>query len=281
MYKKYSESFDFLGEKEIVGISRLGREIPLYHGGENAKVLLVAGTHAREHITCEVLKKLAKSEGKGLNIDYLPILNIDGVLLARFGIDSVGNDFLRRKLLSLNKGSEDFSLWKANAFGVDINVNFNADWGEGKYNETVEGSENYIGAIPESEPETQCAVSVLKRKYSLVVSYHSLGEEVYWGYENNFRHYDEAKKYADYVGYKLKRSENSCGGMKDYYALTNDGLGLTVEIGEEIYGHPYPEDKIDLITEKHKGSLKLLCELGEEIYDKLYGESVCGGTQGV
>ena len=281
MCKNYIESFDFLGEKEIVGISRLGRDIPLYHSGKDAKVLLVAGTHAREHVTCEVLKELAREEGKGLSVDYLPLLNIDGVLLARYGLASVGNAFLRRKLVSLNKGSENFSLWKANAFGVDINVNFNADWGEGKYNETIAGAENYIGIAPQSEPETQCAVEVLKRKYSLVVSYHSLGEEIYWGYENNFRHYDVAKKYADHVGYKLKRSEHSCGGLKDYYALTNDGLGLTVEIGEETYGHPYPENRIGLIMEKHRGSLKLLCQLGEEIYDRIYAGSVFGGAKGV
>ena len=271
---KYLESFEIFGKKEIVGYTRLGREIPLFHGSDKkANVLLVGGVHAREHITCELLKKLFVEEGKGLAIDYLPILNIDGVLLCKYGSASVKNVFLRQNLVRLNGGIEDFSQWKANAYGVDINVNFDADWGEGRYNETTPGAANYIGASPASEPETQCAVNVLKRQYSLVVSYHSLGEEVYWGYENNFLHYKEAKKYAAGLGYVLKRSENSCGGLKDYYALNYGGLGLTVEIGEEKYGHPYPEDKLDLITVKHRGSLKELCETGDKIYAKLHGGS--------
>lgn len=270
----YLKSFDVFGKKEIVGRTRLGREIPLYHGSDKkSNVLLVGGVHAREYITCELLKELFLTEGKDLAIDYLPMLNIDGVLLCKFGLESVENLFLRKNVIRLNGGSEDFSQWKANAYGVDINVNFDADWGEGRENETTPGAANYIGATPNSEPETQCAVDVLKNRYSLVVCYHSLGEEVYWGYENNFLHYEEAKEYADGTGYKLKRSENSCGGLKDFYALNYGGLGLTVEIGEEKYGHPYPEDKLCLITAKHKGSLRKLCETGDKIYAKLYGGS--------
>ena len=56
--------------------------------------------------------------------------NPDGVALALGGLSSVKEpsraDFLR----GLN-GGEDFSLWKANANGVDLNVNFDARWGAG------------------------------------------------------------------------------------------------------------------------------------------------------
>jgi hypothetical protein len=121
---------------------------------------------------------------------------------------------------------------------------------------------DYVGKSPESESETRAAVNVLKRGYALVVCYHSLGEEVYWGYESNFRFYLEAKKYADYVGYRLRRSEYSCGGLKDYYSLNYGGLGLTVEIGDEKYGHPYPVEKLGLITAKHRGSLKTAVRTG-------------------
>ena len=58
------------------------------------------------------------------------------------------------ELFALNGGDKDFSLWKANARGVDLNVNFAASWGKGKRNLRVAGAENYIGEKPFSEPET-------------------------------------------------------------------------------------------------------------------------------
>lgn len=260
-----------LGEVEIIGKTYLGRNIPLVKIGKNAKVLLIASVHAREHITSTLLNALVseKSEIDGCNFDYLPYANLDGVLLAKYGLDTVKDENARKQLLNINKGSEDFSLWKANARGVDINVNFDADWGEGRYNLTYPSSANYIGKDANSEEETRAIVELLKRNYALIVCYHSLGEEVYWGYESNFRHYEEAKEYADYVGYKLRRIEDSTGGIKDYYSLNYSGLGLTVEIGEEKYGHPYPEDKLDLLINKHKGSIRLLCKLGERISGRI------------
>lgn len=268
-----------LGKVEIIGKTGLGREIPLVRIGNDPKVLLVAGIHGREHITTDLLFELLATEADGLSVDCIPSLNIDGACLCKEGTDSVGNVFLRRTLLSYNGGKTDFSQWKANAYGVDINVNFDADWGEGRSNVFSPAPSDYVGKSPESESETRAAVNVLKRGYALVVCYHSLGEEVYWGYESNFRFYLEAKKYADYVGYRLRRSEYSCGGLKDYYSLNYGGLGLTVEIGDEKYGHPYPVEKLGLITAKHRGSLKLLCGLGEDISGRIHAGSVVGGAK--
>lgn len=273
------EKLSRIATSEIVGESVLGREIRLFRFGTDPKIVLFGGIHAREWITTLLLTRLAEEES-GLSFDLVPCLNPDGASLCFDGINSVPDGLLRQELLKIN-GSDDFSLWKANARAVDLNVNFDADWGEGRLNVTEKSPLNYIGPLPESEPETRVAVNVLAKNYALAVSFHSLGEEVYWGYESNFRFYKEAKTYADYLNYALKRSEHSSGGLKDYYALNYDGLGLTVEVGEEKYGHPYPESELEKLVKKHSGSIKLLTELGEKIYDRLYGGSVKGSEKGI
>ena len=245
-----------------VGETEAGRSILLFRFGQTPKILLCGGIHAREWITSLLLVKLAEREGDGLAFDLLPCLNPDGAELCRRGIGSVPVG-MRARVEAI--GGSGFSGWKANLRGVDLNVNFDADWGEGKYNVTHPAPSDYIGKYPESEKETQTAVRVLRYGYALINCYHSLGEEVYWGYEHNFRHYAEARAYADAVGYKLKRSDGSAGGMKDYYALTYPGLGLTTEVGEERYGHPYPTERLEILVKRHAGSLRLLTQMGEKI----------------
>lgn len=274
---KLTRCYEKLGRiaaSETVGKSVLGREIRMFRFGNNPKTLIFGGIHAREWITVLLLSELAEREGKNAKygFDLVPCLNPDGMSLCLDGIGSVPDEKLGKELIKINGGA-DFSQWKANARGVDLNVNFDADWGEGRYNVTEPAPANYIGREPFSEPETRAAASLMQRGYSLVVSYHSLGEEIYWGYESNFRHYAEAKEYAEKVGYRLKRSENSSGGLKDFYALSYDGLGLTVEVGEEKEGHPYPEEKLTSLVKRHEGSIELLTSLGERINARLYGGS--------
>lgn len=272
-YETLIEEIKNLGAVSYLGTTILGYKIPMVHIGDGkAKVLIVASVHAREHITTKLLNKLMLLYDKKIAIDYVPVLNIDGVMLATNGLSIVKDKELRKKLIDLNNGSDDFTLWKANIAGVDINVNFDADWGEGEQNITHPASENYIGEAPNCEIETKAMVDVLKNNYPLVAAYHSKGEVIYWGYEHNFRHYKYAKKYADLVGYELTRSENSAGGLKDYYALNYQGLGITVEIGEDRFPHPYPVEELDNLIKKHSGSIELLAQMGEEI-EKLYGES--------
>ncbi len=271
-YENLIETVIKLGKATFPATSPLGYKIPMVRiGCGKPKVLIVASVHAREHITTTLLNELlARYDGKTA-IDYIPVLNIDGVLLATNGSSIVKDEKLRLRLLEYNGGSEDFSLWKANILGVDINVNFNADWGEGEQNVTAPGPENYIGIAPNSETETRLIVETLKNDYPVVAAYHSKGEVIYWGYEHNFRHYHYAKKFADFLGYELTRSEGSAGGLKDYYALNYRGLGITVEVGEDRFSHPYPESELPNLLKKHTGSIELLCKMGEEIA-KLHGE---------
>ena len=251
--------------KTIIGYSRLGREIPLFRSGRgDAAVLIVGGIHAREHITCDLTYRLWSEEGR--NIDCVPCLNPDGRAIV------LGEE--RPKIAF----SGDTRLWKANAFGVDLNVNFDAEWGTGKQNVRKPGAENYIGPYPESEPETAAVCALIRnKKYAVVVSYHTLGEEVYWGFGDNDRYEAEAHKYADMVGYALKKSAGSAGGLKDWYSKNFFGLGLTVEVGKSEWGHPCPREKLEELYALHRNSIAFLEDVGGRIARENDESGACAG----
>lgn len=273
--KSYAElinSLSNMGKIDYIGTTVLGYGIPLVHiGSGTPHTLIIGSVHAREYITTLLLNNLV-SKAVDCSFDYLPMLNIDGVMLCQNGLDFIYDDERRKNLLHYNNGEKDFSQWKANINAVDINVNFDADWGEGKSNLTYPSPANYIGKTPESEPETKAVVRLLaKNRYSLVACYHSKGEVVYWGFESNFRHYKEAKEIADTLGYSLERSDGSAGGIKDYYAYKYLGLGVTIEVGKDSFPHPYPIKELPALIKQHSNSIETLCKIGGEIARKLYG----------
>lgn len=278
-YEQLLKTIESLGDITFPAVTPLGYGIPLIRIGKGKPVMLIVSSiHAREHITTHLACSLVKNYKSDTAFDFIPMLNVDGVILATEGLAALNDTALKKQLKLINYGSDDFRMWKANIYGVDLNVNFDADWGEGQSNITYPASENYIGVTPHSEIETKFIADILeKNRYPVVVSYHSKGEVVYWGYEHNYSHYREAKDYADFIGYELTRSEGSCGGLKDYYALNYEGLGLTVEVGEDKYPHPYPMHQLGALIEKHTGSLELLARTGEKIGNRIHEESVGAG----
>lgn len=272
-YDELIERCNNLGKTDMIGKTRLGYDIPLVRvGKESADTLLVCSVHAREHITTELL--FALLNGTDLSFDFLPVLNIDGVLLCKYGAEFIKDAALRSYLYGVNGGNKDFSQWKANVYAVDINVNFNAGWGSGAQNVRYPSPANYIGKKPESEPETQAAARLADSgKYAQIICYHSKGEVIYWGYGNNYLHYSEAKRLADTLNYELTTAKNSAGGMKDYFDLKSSGLGLTVEVGSDKFPHPYPIEELGNLIKRHAGSLEVIYDNGKRIAEKIYGRS--------
>ena len=83
---------------------------------------LIAGIHSREYITtdliCKMLDKKLFDNDLPFNIIVIPMLNPDGVELCYKGLLSVPEKY-RENLFEMNGLNKDFSLWKANARGVD------------------------------------------------------------------------------------------------------------------------------------------------------------------
>lgn len=258
MLDGFLQKYPFLSVTEI-GESLCGRSIPLVTlGNPTAKksVLYVGTHHAAEWITtmvllrfigdfCEAYKSGVRMYNVGM--DYLfdkrrilivPMLNPDGVELELHGVTE---DFpLRERVLRMNGGSEDFTLWQANARGVDLNHNYNARFGEYKKVEAELGIEpgatKYSGEYPESEPEVVALCNLIRIDGTIrcILTLHAQGEEIYYG--------DDAapagartmgRLISRMSGYRLMHTDGtaSYGGLTDWYVREFGRPAFTIECG--------------------------------------------------
>lgn len=246
---------------KLIGKSLFGEEIYVFHVGEYSgkQIFLSGGIHAREYISSLFLIKgieyLSNRELSG-GIYILPLINPDGVRLVLESTDFIADEKLRRFLIDVN-GSENFSLWKANGNAVDLNVNFDAKWGEGKSNRRKLGRENFIGYYPNSEIENINVINFLKEtRIDINIAFHSKGEVIYYGFEKSK---DQLKKEEEIVklisslnGYLPIKSVNSTGGLSDYVAQKYDVPSMTVELGSDFLNHPITERYLDYIFQTNK-----------------------------
>lgn len=129
-------------------------------------------------------------------------------------------------------------LWKANARGVDLNCNFDADWGSGRLNTRERGGENCIGDSPFSEVETVALKEfTLKVRPYVTFSFHTKGEEIYWEY-GGMGDRRGAEILASATGYKPKIIYGSAGGYKDWCIKKLRIPSYTVECGSDSLTHP-------------------------------------------
>ncbi len=245
-------------QKRSIGKSVLGRELFAVKMGDGRPTGVVQyAMHGREYPTALLaLEHYRTGVYKG-SCWLVPLLNPDGALLAEQGLSSVEPQEERERLLALNGGSSDFSLWKANARGVDLNVNFPARWGEGKNNARRAGAENYVGEYPLSEPESRALQQFTKTvRPEYTVSYHTKGEEIYWYFYQPLSLCVRDKRLACALsrstGYPLAFAKNSVGGYKDWCIQRRGIPAFTVEAGGENYPHPLPREGIEEMLAKNR-----------------------------
>lgn len=244
-----------------VGYSELGRPIKgVFKGAPDGPQLLMQGAiHAREWVTAQLCVLLAENYTGECGLWCIPMVNPDGAMLAQYGLDSVGNKEKRDFLYRINGYSGDFSLWKANARAVDLNVNFNALWGTGKSNVTYPAPANYIGPYPLSESESRTLAEFTEKvRPRYTVSYHARGRVIYYGFDGLNPDPDVPYIASAETGYPAYTSEGSAGGYKDWFVLTTYRAGITVEVGSE--GTPYQELQKELpsMLAQNKGVLGAL-----------------------
>ena len=262
IYEKVKRFYvDYKGAKTVIGKSLLGRELYAVKVGEGRPIGLAQyAMHGREFITAALaLSQVRRGLFRG-SCWFIPLMNPDGALLSQMGITSVRETENRERLLAFNGNRNDFSLWKANARGVDLNVNFLARWGEGVKNLRVPGPENFIGDKPFSELETQAIRDfTVKFRPDYTVSYHTKGEEIYWHFHQPLHHYNRDKQLAEVVsrstGYPLAVAKGSAGGYKDW-CISHFGIpAFTIEAGADFLHHPIGEDGLEDIVKKNKNVL--------------------------
>ncbi len=240
-------------------MSQFNRPIYAIKMGEGAPVGIVQyAMHGREYITAELaFHHYFRGIERG-SVWLIPLVNPDGALLSQIGIKTAPKEN-RKSLLAVN-GSEDFSLWKANGRGVDLNVNFPARWGKGVKNTRRAGSENYIGELPFSERETQALKKFTEEICpDYTISYHTKGEEIYWYFYQSLhtcpRHKGLAAVLSRSTGYPLAMAKGSAGGYKDWCIQRLKIPAFTVEVGKDSLSHPLGEGAIDDIIGKNGESL--------------------------
>ena len=174
---------------EVIGHTLQGREIIALKVTTKAKkvadgtrpdVLYMSTIHAREWISTEVNRRLlhyfVDNYGKKADVTnlvntselwFLVVANPDGY---QYTFD---HQRLWRKNLHDNDGDGQFT----GNDGVDLNRNYDVDWGyDNEGSSTQFSADDYRGTGPASEPETRAHQALIDRlKFKFLITYHSYG----------------------------------------------------------------------------------------------------------
>ena len=256
-YKKLIDDYKRLTGMGIkggsIGKSVRGKSIPYLHVGDacGKQILIQGAIHAREWPTALLMIKQAEHlmrQSLCGGVYLVPMSNPDGNAIA----EGIEQPLIDKSLL----GDYDYRLYKANANGVDLNTNFDAQWGHGDSNRLTVGISDYIGEYPCSEPETQALKSfTVAVKPQLTISYHAKGQEVYYAFNQSgnqkCRDRRIASLAAEALGYTVRHDIGgigyavlSTGGYKDWCIGTLGIPALTIEIISDNFEHPLTADAL-------------------------------------
>ncbi|MCD7033115.1 M14 family metallocarboxypeptidase [Metabacillus sp. GX 13764] len=261
-------------QQNIIGTTVLKK--PIYEvtvGSGPKKIHMNASFHANEWITSAALMQfletylLALIQEASINgipaiklyedttLSIVPMVNPDGVDLVLASPSSI-NDAYYQDALRINSFSDDFSSWKANIRGVDLNNQFPAYWEIEKERKEPKSPapRDYPGDQPLTEPEAKAMAALVKEKnFDRLVAFHTQGEEIYWGYMQKEPEESAVivKEYAIQSGYKAVQDIDSHAGFRDWFINEWKRPGFTVELG--IGANPLPIEQFDEICRKSEG----------------------------
>lgn len=270
-------------EVAVVGKSVMGKNsYSIRLGSEPNEVSYNGSHHANEWITTLLLMKFVENFSKayangenirGYNISYLwnrssiyivPMVNPDGVDLVNYWPNYTNPIYQEAAQLN-NTGLPLPRVWKANIKGVDLNLNYPADWEKEHELEIEEGiigpaPRDYGGPAPLSEPEsTAMANFTIQHNFRLVIAYHTQGEVIYYKYENleppeSLR---IAQIFSRASGYAILENpgEASYAGYKDWFIQEYRRPGFTIEVGLGV--NPIPISQIPTIYGQNEEILLL------------------------
>ncbi|WP_339261370.1 M14 family metallopeptidase [Paenibacillus sp. FSL R5-0713] len=261
---KLEHQYPFI-ETGSIGTSVMGKSLSYLRIGQGPRHIHVnASVHANEWLTSAVLMKFIEEYAeaysahgtwhqyqterwmKETTLWAVPMVNPDGVELVQEGV--VNHHPHAQQLLAWNAGRSNFTHWKANIRGVDLNDQFPAHWDDEVARRGVisPGPRDYAGTAPLTEPEAQALAQWTKQHtFEAVVSLHSQGQEIYWNYRDLEPRESAplSRRLAKASGYKAVKLGGSDAGYKDWFIQAFGKPGFTVEVGLGV--NPLPVEQFD------------------------------------
>lgn len=276
-----SARYPFLGTNQI-GKSVMGTPLRQIRIGRGDKQIFYnASFHANESITTPVLLKFAEEYAEafaekknlygtdaqslfyGYQLNLIPMVNPDGVDLVN-GYLTEGSYYNRAAEIAQNYPQIPFpSGWKANIDGIDLNLQFPANWEQARETKFAQGftqpaPRDYVGEAPLTAPESRAIYEyTTENDFLLILAYHTQGEVIYWKYLD--LEPEKSRQIAEYFsavsGYEMEETPIASGyaGYKDWFILEYNRPGYTIEAG--LGQNPLPMSQFDQIYEDNRGIL--------------------------
>ena len=264
---------------EILSFTAFERPIlTLVIGNGPRKVVFSAAHHANEWITSLVLLKYAEELAEAIHsggeiygrpareiaeavtIYMVPMVDPDGVDLV---VGAISPDEVQYALaLRIARNYPDIPFpegWKANLLGVDLNLQYPAEWLQARNIKFSQGfispaPRDYVGRAPLNQLESRALAGYTEFiDPALVLAYHSQGREIYWKFLDI--ELPEARalgeKMADASGYSLSDTPYASGfaGYKDWFIQRFRRPGYTIEAGSGE--NPLPLSQFDKIYQEN------------------------------
>jgi hypothetical protein len=251
-----AEAYPELVQTASIGSSVQGRNLTLVQVGKGAaKACVVAGFHAREHITVsytmrcieEMCAAYTSDSGKWGSYDmktlleqytlyFVPLVNPDGLeIISGRAKPNVAITYRKDKVTGKMATISDY---KATANGVNLNKNFPLLWEQVDTKVPTPDAENYKGTAPASEPETQALISLCEQNAFLwMTSFHVRGDCVYWSDSLNPNvglsqtMVNQLKSRCGFYKCPTSKDVNGYGGgFENWFRQTYKKPGLCVEL---------------------------------------------------
>ena len=247
---------------ELLTTTAFGRPVrTLVIGKGPRKVLYTASHHANEWITTLVLLKFVEDFAKAIDTGGM-IFDTDARALEAqatiYMVPMVDPDGVDLVVGAIGKGSPQYAIarqfaedypnipfpegWKANLLGVDLNLQYPAQWLRAREIKFLQGfispaPRDYVGRSPLNQAESKALAGYTEVvDPALVLAYHTQGKEIYWqfgGYEISGAR-ELGEEFARLSGYTLTDAPYSSGfaGYKDWFIQQFRRPGYTIEAGE-------------------------------------------------
>lgn len=266
-----------------IGNSALGKKLYYIKLGRGSNQVSYNGSHhANEWITTTLLMKYIENFAKAYSVGgtlggystvniwnrstiyIIPMVNPDGVDLVNYWPNYTNPAYTQAARLNTS-GLPLPRVWKANIRGVDLNLNYPADWEIEHQLQIQQGitspaPRDYGGPSPLSEPESLSMANFTRQhNFRLVIAYHTQGQVIYYTFSNLTPPESRriAETFSNVSGYAISANPEDAAyaGYKDWFIQDFRRPGFTVEVGLGV--NPIPISQFPQIYRQNEEILLL------------------------